>query len=78
MRFFITRTSISIYNPIQPCEEATRSKVLNDYGIPRWEVSITTLKQLLELNEKYGGRIILNQNTIGESPEIEIYDDYRE
>lgn len=43
-----------------------------------WTIEINDLGQLMEFSENYGTILISAGNELGELPEIEIYDDYRE
>jgi len=72
MEYEIRRTSDS-YHWIEerPCIEATK-KVID--GRTFWTIEINTLEELNYLAEKYGEIII----SMGDTPSIEIYDDYRE
>lgn len=43
-----------------------------------WSINIDTLEQLIELVNKYGDVILKQEGYSTKTPEIEIYDDYRE
>lgn len=43
-----------------------------------WFITITNLKQLLDLQAKYGNLVLSTSYLDYTTPEIEIYDDYRE
>ncbi len=81
MKFTIKRTGI--WGNDKPCDEATPYEVKNNViknGETEkcWAIEINSLEDLIALYRKYGELVIQTNMWDRETPEIEIYDDYRE
>lgn len=83
MKFIITRTSTE-HGSERPCEEATEQILVKDkhWDVDRsaelWAIDISTIEELMTLEQKYGELIITRCTFDKNLPEIEIYDSWRE
>ena len=74
MIFTVSRTNVSEYGDVSPCEEARKLRV-NDLDSV-WVIDIENLAQLMEFQSKYGD-VIMREGMTGWY-HLEIYDDNRE
>lgn len=74
MLFTVSRTNVSEYGDVQPCEEARKLKV-NDLDSV-WVVTIENLAELMAFQSKYGD-VIIREGSTGWI-HLEIYDANRE
>ena len=78
MKYIVTRTSL--YKGEKPCDEAFKHPHPTGQlsNVERWTIEINSLEQLNAFAEKYEPLIVYPESYFGKSPEIEIYDDYKE
>ena len=81
MEYIVKRAS-QLGNKIQPCEEANQETVAynayKDSEEKVWTIKISTIKQLMDFQYKYGDIIIRDSIAYKGYSEILIYDDYIE
>lgn len=78
MEFRIRRTSGGWGEKSSPCPGA-RAEGRDIYGDPMWWIEISTIDELLALSREVKEPVIVfPDGCVGDDPEIEIYDSYRE
>jgi len=77
MKFEIDRAS-SISNSKSPIDGAVFEKASNRYQEDHWYIEISSLDDLIKLNDKYGDIILMQKGIHTNNRRIVIYDDYVE
>ena len=79
MKFYVTRTSVSLLDTTTA--PTTDKRVYFDAaateGTGEWVIELNTLQELTDFIQQNGGTIVLSIYK-DFTPELEIYDDYRE
>jgi len=79
MKFYVTRTSVSLLDATTAPTTDKRAyfDAAATEGTGEWVIELNTLQELTDFIQQNGGTIVLSiyKNF---TPELEIYDDYRE